>query len=257
MPTKISLQPSLVSTPNGEILACGGLNNEQKCLELKDNQWKEHSNLNKKRYRASAVSMKNGVYIFSGDKTKNTWEWLPDGENKWQIGTCSIPNTFEEGCAVKINDEEILLIGGWQTFQHVLNFNTISQQFEHLGDILNQGRAGHACVLFNDKIIISGSHIAGRRLSSTETINLHDLKTSHYALDLIEPRAWHGLVVVHVNNKLTVLAVGGFGPFYNRLDSIELWNSTTEIESWTMTSKKLSEAKSSFGSLSVPIGSLW
>ena len=103
--------------------------------------------------------MKNGVYIFSGDKTKNTWEWLPDGENKWQIGTCSIPNTFEEGCAVKINDEEILLIGGWQTFQHVLKFNTISQQFEHLGDVLNQGRAGHACVLFKDKIIVRGGHI--------------------------------------------------------------------------------------------------
>ena len=256
MPTKISLQPSLVSTPNGEILACGGLNNEQKCLELKDNQWKEHSNLNKKRYRASAVSMKNGVYIFSGDKTKNTWEWLPDGENKWQIGTCSIPNTFEEGCAVKINDEEILLIGGWQTFKRVLKFNTTSQQFQSLGDVLNQGRAGHACVLFNDKIIVSGGHIAGRRLSSTETIDVHDLKTSHYAMDLIEPRAWHGLVVVHVNNKPTVLAVGGFGPSYTRLDSIEMWNQTTEIESWTMTSKKLSEAKSSFGILSVPIGSL-
>ena len=37
--------PSLVYTSEEEILLCGGDGNIRKCLELRDNQWKEHSNL--------------------------------------------------------------------------------------------------------------------------------------------------------------------------------------------------------------------
>ena len=45
LPTDISWGPSLVQTSEEKVLLCGGYNNEQKCLELKDNQWQEHSNL--------------------------------------------------------------------------------------------------------------------------------------------------------------------------------------------------------------------
>ena len=247
LPTGIDKQPSLVQTSEEEILLCGGRGNEQKCLELKDNQWQEeHSNLKNSRRYASAVSMPVGILLFGGEDSRTTWEWLPSGTNQWQSGTTIIPgDRFEMGCAVKINDKDILLIGGHLTYKQVLKFNTNTKAFTNLGDVLNQERSDHACALYQDKVIITG----GRRSdSSTEIINLNDLTTAYTTGNFVQARYGHGLVVVHVDNKPTVLAVGGLGN--GILDSIEMWNPTNET--WTMTSMKLTEPKSNFGILSLP-----
>ena len=247
LPTGISHQPSLVQTSE-EILICGGSNNGQKCMELKDNQWQEHSNLKNKRIWASAVSLPGGIFLFGGLYSHTTWEWLPSGINQWQSGNTNIPEGLDQGCAVKINDTEILLIGGEKTYKRVLKFNTNTNQFTNLGDVLNQGRYWHACTLYENQVIITGG--VG---SPTEIINLNDLTKSHTAGTLVQARRGHGLVVVHVDNKPTVLAVGGEywenGDWKYR-DSIEKWNPTTKT--WTMTSMKLSEPKGFFGILSLP-----
>ena len=246
LPINISGKPSVIQTSNDEILLCGGFRNKQKCLELKNNQWQEHSTLKNQRTFASAVSMPGGIYIFGGDLSITTWEWLPSGTNQWQSGTTIIPgDRFEMGCAVKINDKDILLIGGHLTYKQVLKFNTNTKAFTNLGDVLNQERSDHACALYQDKVIITG----GRRSdSSTEIINLNDLTTAYTTGNFVQARYGHGLVVVHVDNKPTVLAVGGLGN--GILDSIEMWNPTNET--WTMTSMKLTEPKSNFGILSLP-----
>ena len=87
-------------------------------------------------------------------------------------------------------------------------------------------------------------------MSSTEIINLNDLTKAHTTGNLVQASFGHGLVVVHVDNKPTVLAVGGENGDYRYRDSIEMWNPTTET--WTMTSMKLSEPKRNFGILSLP-----
>jgi len=259
LPTGISFQPSLVQTSEEEILLCGGDGNEEKCLELKDNQWQEHSNLIYKRESASAVSMPEGIFLFGGGPlSKTTWGWLPSGTNQWQIRNAYFIKSWggrygleiSEACAVKINDIEILIIGGYENRKRVLKFNSNTKEFTNLGDdVLNQGRIRHACTLYENQIIISGGRISSfNGLSSTEIINLNDLTTSHTAGDLVQGRYKHDLVVVHVDNKPTVLAVGGYGK--GLLDSIEKWNPTTET--WTMTEMKLSEPKADFGILSLP-----
>ena len=253
LPTGISRQPSLVQTSEEEILLCGELNNEQKCLELKDNQWQEHSNLKNSRSYASAASMPGGIFLFGGMDSRTTWEWLrlPSGTNQWQSGNTNIPGIGDDrGCAVMINDTEILLIGGvLGNFKRVLKFNTNTKEFTNLGDVLNLERWGHACTLYEDQVFIAGGRDSSdNTLKSTEIIKLNDLTKAHYAGDLVQARLGHGLVVVHVDNKPTVLAVGGFGNGY--LDSIEMWNPTTET--WTMTEMKLSEPKYNFGILSLP-----
>ena len=257
LPTSISNQPSLVQTSDEEILLCGGYGNLQKCLELKDNQWQEHSNLKNERTRASAVSMPGGIFLF-GDiyyDSKTTWEWLPNESNQWQSGTTNIPGIgYDRGCAVKINDTEILLIGGVGTYKRLLKFNTNTNEFANLGDVLNQGRRSHACTRYEEKIFISGGYGSGNILSSTEIINLNDLTKAHTAGNLVQARYGHGLVVVHVDNKPTVLALGGgfSGPNggLNSLNSIEIWNATSKT--WRMTSMKLSKPRIYFGILSVP-----
>ena len=137
--------------------------------------------------------------------------------------------------------------------KRVLKFNTNTKEFTNLGDdVLNQGRAYHACTRFEEKIFISGGYESGNTLSTTEVIDLNDLTKAHTAGNLVQKRFGHGLVVVHVDNKPTVLAVGGgyYENGWKHLDSIEKWNPTTET--WTMTSMKLSEPKLDFGILSLP-----
>ena len=77
----------------------------------------------------------------------------------------------------------------------------------------------------------------------------HDLTTAQSVGELFQARSSHGLVVVHVDNKETVLAVGGECA-EKSLDSIEMWNSTTMT--WTTASMKLTEPKDDFGILSLP-----
>ena len=246
--TGISWRPSLVHTSEEETLLCGGYGNEQKCLELKDNQWQEHSSLKNERIHASAVSTPGGIFIFGGNDSRTTWEWLPKGTNQWQSGNSSIPGGFWRGCAVKINNYEILLIGGWRAWRRVLKFDITTEQFTSLGDVLNHGRSSHSCIRFKDDVIITGGWNS-EYLSSTEVIKLHDLTTAHSVGELFQARSSHGLVVVHFDNKETVLAVGGECA-EKSLDSIEMWNSTTMT--WTTASMKLTEPKDDFGILSLP-----
>ena len=230
-------------------------------IELRSSNQPPHKNIlifsGVRRY-ASAVSMPEGVYIFGGYQVSySTWEWLPSGTNQWQSGNTIIQSGFSMGCAVKINDTDILLIGGHSTSKRVLKFNTITKSFTNLGDVLKQvGKYGHACTRFEDKVIVTGGtkeYPYFTDSASTEIIHINDLTTTYFAGCLVQARSHHGLIVVHVENKPTVLAVGGSNDM-NVLDSIEMWNPINET--WTMTSMKLSEPRFNFGILSLPTRSL-
>ena len=73
----INSQPSLILTPDQKIILCGGGRTHITCIELKNNKWEYHSSLMMSRNLPSAVSLKNGVFIFGGEWSKTTWEWLP------------------------------------------------------------------------------------------------------------------------------------------------------------------------------------
>ena len=199
--------------------------------------------------------MPEGIFIFGGyPLSKSSWEWLPTGTNQWQSGNTTIPDGHKLGCAVKISHTDILLVGGYSSKYRVLKFDTITKNFTNLGDVLKEGRSGHACTRFEDEVIVTGG-LKGTELRSTEIINLNDLTKAHTAGNLVLARAFHGLVVVHVENNPTVLALGGgfSGPNggLNSLNSIEIWNATSKT--WRMTSMKLSKPRIYFGILSVPI----
>ena len=54
---------------NGTILLCGGINNEEKCLQLDYGTRKEHSTLNRARQLHSAVTAKTAAFLFGGRLT--------------------------------------------------------------------------------------------------------------------------------------------------------------------------------------------
>ena len=169
-------------------------------MELNNKQWQKHSHLKYERFGITAVSMPKGIFVFGGYNSRTSWEWLPNGMKEWQrpSGNNFIPGAgFAGGCAVKINDYEILLIGGDRTEKRLLKFNTATEQFTNLGDILKFERSNHACIRFQEDIIITG----GSGWSSTEIINVHNLTNSYIAGNMVEKRSSHGLVAVHIKRS--------------------------------------------------------
>ena len=71
---------------NGTILLCGGFGNEKKCLQLDHGTWKEHSTLNVERDWHSAVTTQTATFVFGGDYSDKTYEYLPKDSTKWLMG---------------------------------------------------------------------------------------------------------------------------------------------------------------------------
>ena len=256
LPYGISGQPSLILTPDKKILLCGGNDNEKKCLEMKNNVWEFHSFLKEKRRHASAVSMENGVFLFGGYENPSSWEWLPKGSTQWQLGTTKIPSNdaisipgFMYGCAVKVSEYEIALIGGatsnFKGTKKLLTYNIETENWKDHGNVIT-ARKNHACVSSNNKIIITGGNETS---DSTEIIDICDLTVSTSNGKLNQKRRHHGLAVAHIGSKRTVVAFGGHNET-KYLDSIELWDDTTG--KWTLSASRLETPKDSFGYLAIP-----
>ena len=101
MPVNIS-GPSMV-LHNGTILVCGGISNEQKCLQLDHETWKEHSTLNEERSGHSAVTTKTATFLFGGDYSRTTYEYLPKDSTTWLKGKTEILEVLKEDAPLLSN----------------------------------------------------------------------------------------------------------------------------------------------------------
>ena len=250
LPKNIDQQPSLI-LENKKLLLCGGSNNLQKCLVLIRGEWFPHSDLNEKRSWASSITNSEGTFILGGYQSPNTWEWLPTGSTTWKKGAGSIDKGFQRGCAVQGSDLEVILIGGLGTERRIMKFDVSTSRVMQIGQ-LNVGRYGHSCIRFQDTIIVTGGEESYNQvLASTELIDVDSLD-SRLGPDMNNPRTRHGLLNLHYNNQLTILALGGEGyqnGKWNVWDSVEIWN--PEVEEWIPSNDlKLSKARHSFGYLS-------
>ena len=77
---------SSMVTHNDTILLCGGENNSKKCFQLDHGTWKEHSTLNVERDWHSAVTTQTATFVFGGDYSDKTYEYLPKDSTKWLMG---------------------------------------------------------------------------------------------------------------------------------------------------------------------------
>ena len=73
---------------NGEILLCGGQNNQEQCFRLENGTWMEHSILNLERQHHSAVATQSATFLFGGSTfcghgfgLSTTYEYLPKESN--------------------------------------------------------------------------------------------------------------------------------------------------------------------------------
>lgn len=239
----------LLLTSNGDnILNCGGSRNKN-CynLEIQAERWNQHSILTQVRSFSTAVTMANGVYIFGGESSPTTSDFLPKNNNGvWQAGP-AIPNGFKWGCGLKISEEEILLIGGQGTEDRILHFNTRTNSFSTWESTLQQGRRRHSCVLLNDLILVVGGRGDGNYLSSTEIIPLAN-GIPRYGGNLNTDRNSFGLATIGGHYKKAI-SFGGYDDS-NRFSTVEEWDEDTE--EWKLAPYSLEEEKNNFASLAVP-----
>ena len=243
---------------NGTIILCGGMGNLEKCLQLDNGTWKEHSTLNKKRTLHSAVTTQTATFIFGGDySNRKTYEYLPKDSTKWLMGKTGIPGGFNRGFAIAFKSgQEIWLIGGAGTEMRILSFNVNDHTFQELPFQLNVGRYGHRCAFIpnTNKVMITGGYNFSQCtwLDSTEILDTDDGSVT-MASPMNSKRYGHGMGVITINGE-DRLAVFGGRDGRNSLYSVELCN--TQTEKWEISDFKLSEAKFGFSFLTVKLGDI-
>merc|ERR1711899_533787 len=244
---------NMIMTANNDILTCGGANPayKQKCYryEKTSRTWNPHSDLKQERYYAASITMPNAVYVFGGSESYNTYEYLENDGNVWQEGKTSIPGGFNRGCVVKLNNNELALVGGTGTESRIMKFNTATKVFTENWGRLKQPRRDHACVTLGNSILVVGGFGDGGYLASSELINIEDGRQSETDVgDLNSERYKFGLVSLGGNTK-KILAIGGTRVGTD-LDSVEEYDGNTG--QWKNVTMKISEKKRDFGYLAVP-----
>merc|ERR1712223_1845567 len=240
---------NMIMTANNDILTCGGFLPEygKKCYKYdkKIQDWIPHSNLKQWRRNAASITMPNAVYLFGGI-VEPTYEYMVNDEYVWQEGKTSIPGGFREGCVVKLNNNELALVGGRGTESRIMKFNTATKVFTENWGRLKQPRHSHACVTLGNNILVVGGFGAS---SGSELINIEDGTQSETDVgDLNSERFDFGLVSLG-GNTTKILAIGGHG-LSTYHDSVEEYDENTG--QWKNVNMKLSEKKNDFGYLAVP-----
>ena len=243
----------LLSAGDHKVLSCGGdidAAHADVCFEknAEIGQWIFHSNLIQKRDLAIGISMPDGVYIFGGDQSQRTSDFLPKFSNIWEVGP-EIPGYgITDGCGIRISNTEIVLIGGYESMNRVLKYNTQTKEWSTMPNLI-QGRRNHNCAIINDRIIVTGGWdgVNIPYLSSTEIIPL----TTFVPIlggNLNTGRCYFGMLTV--GDRFPRLLVLAGETYSDHLDSIEVWND--DKEEWTITPLAFKVPRSTFGYLALP-----
>ena len=238
---------------NEKILTCGGFQNVQKCLQLDNGIWKEHSTLTERRIEHAIVTTHRATFIFGGSCSRKTYEYLPKGSTTWIMGGTEIPGIgFAGGCAIAVKSgQEIWLIGGASSLNRIRSFNVNDHTFHEMATQLNEERIGHRCAFIpnTNKIMITGGGAFSNYLDSSEILDAEDGSIT-MASPMNFRRSGHGMGVITINGEDTLAVFGGYDG-RTWLNSVELYN--TQTEKWVLTVIKLNKPNDHFGFLTVKL----
>ena len=229
---------------------------KQKCLQLDHGKWKEHSTLNQERFWHSAVATQTATFLFGGENSRTTYEYLLRGSTTWLTGKTKIPGGFYRGCAIAVkSDQEIWLMGeSWNSGNKILSFNVSDHTFKELPFHLNIKRVGHRCAFIpnTNKVMVTGGFNADDCLDSTEILDIEN-GTVTMASPMNFKRYDHGMGVVTINGEDRLAVFGGHGGG-KLVESVELYNATTER--WETLDIKLKQQKFGFGFVTVKLSDI-
>ena len=247
--------PILVKHINS-VLLCGGFFNKG-CLKLENGSLKLHSILNRERSLATAVTINSEVFIFGGPYGEDTYEYLPKDSSKWILGKGNMPENISDAVAVaNESKQEILLIGGRETYKRILKFNVKEHTFEELSTKLIFGRYGHRCAFIpgTKKIIITGGcNLEYSSMSSTEILDTENYSITMAQNQMDMGRSHHGIGIITINDEERLAVFGGIDVRWGTgpLNSVEIYNANTQ--KWEMSDMKFSGKRYAFGFLNVKL----
>ena len=238
---------------DGSLMVCGGgvcmydsdygKKEPWKCFQFKNGIWNEHSKLIRKRADSATVTTDKETFIFGGIQSMKTYEYLPKGSKKWKQGKPNqLPGGFLDGCAIEVKSkQEIWLIGGrrtpksggWRFYidDMILAFDINSHTSRELPFKLIQKREYHACAFIpgTSKILVTGglSGLTLERESSCEIIDTEN-GTVEMASEMNYARCSHGIGIINLNGKESLVVFGGTQGYGGIYDSIELYNTKTK-----------------------------
>ena len=235
---------------DAELLSCGGWADLQTCysLDVAGGVWRRHSSLTQERRKSTAITLPSGTYIFGGQYSRSTSDFLPTSSQTWQVGPAIPGWGFNAGvCGVKVSPTEMLLVGGYDSSNQVTKY-TESQGWQVMPS-LRQARHGHSCSLIGNTVVVAGGMDSSHQLlASTEIIPL-DTYQPRPGGDLLTARRDHSLVTVGGRHP-RILAMGGRDSGNTPLASIKEWDEDTE--QWSLSPLTLNTPADAFGALAVP-----
>ena len=249
LPYGISAYPS-IAYHNEFLILCGGSPpNDKKCLKYENGTWSHFNDLLQRRSHAPHLVMGDSIFIFGGPQSPWSSEYLKQGSTVWQEGP-NIPTQFDGGCAVKINNKELLLIGGVATEDRILKLDTDGNTWTTLDIKLLKDRWVHRCMRFNNKIVITGKYVTRE---STEIIDIdsNGKMKIRKGPDMNVGRSDHGMDVVLLDGKPALVVFGGYTHGGSYLKSVEVWRD--EDETWELLDDlELERKNGDFGFTTLP-----
>ena len=251
---------SMVITNTNQLMILGGHigplrdnfdASRQNCYIYENCQWKFHSSMIEPRLFSVAVSMPHGIYVFGGLKHrlpsgltaakmeelkfKDSTEFLPIGQNDWQLGP-KIPGLggLYGAHGVAISPNEIIITGGLNTGMRILKLNVLTNEW--CEGTLTVSRFDHSSVFFKDMIIVTGGSygaFAGDKYISNDTEILSITHgTVRQSGDLNIARRGHGMSLMKINGNMKVIAFGGWNSDKTWLSTVEVFDEISET--WTI-----------------------
>ena len=219
-----------------KIILCGGYGqNDNRCLQFKNGKWSYFNSLKHYRQYSTIVSMKNSVYLIGGEGSPTTSEILSFNETVWKNGPTVPDRSISNACGARISEDKLLIIGGFSDSElgstQILMLNTYDNTWQNEDLIfLEHGRYDHACVVYNDKIIITGGSGNDAALISTEIVEqVGSNLTIRKGGSLRHKRTQHGMGIIYYNGVPTLIAFGGFQDVtFAPVKTLEMWNDDSE-----------------------------
>jgi len=256
LPCKVPNLPEMrefnknVFTADGSVLVVGGDVQSVLVLDVGSDLWRVHSYLDIDRYKFTAVSMPDGVYVLGGyidEEHLDTSSYLPTGSFQWESGP-TIPGGSSDSCVVAISETKFGIIGGKPDTSRVSEYDIETGEWTEWPS-LSQGRYGHSCALLGDKIVLSGGFSDDGYYLKTTFILDFGLGEERLGGDMSVERIYFGMIAVEDK----IVAFGGeYGSDY--WDSVEEWDPTTE--QWSVRDEGMEAARTYFGSVLVPAEAL-
>jgi len=227
----------------------GGLDVTNKCWQLKSkSEWIPMKDMKQNRFRFTLSELNTTLVAFGGTITDNVVEFLNLEGGEWNVKRrdtiSSTLRTLNSHCAVNLNDEEIILIGGFLNGRlsaetHIFSIKTMSLTS---GPTMNTIRYGHGCTITENMgstvIHVAGGYNGSKILSSIESMKLTENKWKVSSIDLPMPISQFQLVKSNLPNR-PFYAVGGYGASRNNVSrptysTIYALNNQNNVLGWKL-----------------------